>query len=174
MFNRIGLKRRLKLYKVLILNFYLVERERLVQDILERVREAKRSNNWDYINSRSLRSRLSWYEENKSRLNFQGTDVRKAYMLLLTRFVESGARPEELPIVYEDERRIVWRSYNWCPVLEACKRDEFDTREVCRKGYEKSVQALIEKINPKLQFSRNYERIRPYAEYCEEIIELIE
>ncbi|RLF97358.1 nucleoside deaminase, partial [Thermococci archaeon] len=47
-------------------------------------------------------------------------------------------------------------------------------RKVCKKGWEKSVQLLIEKINPKLRFTRNYNKIRPYTEYCEEIIELTE
>jgi hypothetical protein len=150
------------------------ERERIIQEVLERIKDAKRSDNWDYINSRQIRRRLGWYEENKDRFNLQGTDVRKAYTLLLIRFMESGARAEEIPVIYEDEKKIIWRSYNWCPVLEACKRAGLDTREVCRKGYEKSVQLLIEKINPKLRFSRNYEKIRPYAEYCEEMIELID
>jgi len=151
-------------------NFYLMEeREKTIQEILVKIKEAKEMDDWSHVNSKLLEKRLGWYEENKSNLNLQGKDARKAYTLLIK---YSGIDPREVPVVYEDERKIIWRSYNWCPVLEACKRAGFDTREVCKKGWEKSVQALIEKINPKLRFSRNYERIRPYTEYCEEIIEL--
>ena len=47
-----------------------------------------------------------------------------------------------------------------------------DTRNVCELGEEESVQRMIEKINPNLRFTRNYEKIRPHTEYCEEIIYL--
>ncbi len=100
----------------------------------------------------------------------KGTDVRKAYTLVMLKFMKIN--PEEVPVVYEDEKKIVWRSYNWCPILEACKRIGVDTRNVCELGEEASVQLMIEKINPKLRFTRNYEKIRPHTDYCEEIIYL--
>jgi hypothetical protein len=53
-------------------------------------------------------------------------------------------------------------------VVEACLRGGYDTRAVCKNGYEESVQAFIELINPRLRFKRNYDSIRPYTEYCEE------
>lgn len=81
-----------------------------------------------------------------------------------------GLGPREVPVVYEDERKIIWRSYNFCPVLEACKRLGIDTREVCRQTEEKPFQELISRISPNLKFSRNYEKIRPYEQYCEEMI----
>jgi len=94
--------------------------------------------------------------------------VRKAYTLFLIQYL--GLSPREVPVVYEDERKIVWRSYNFCPVLEACKQLGIDTREACREAEEKPVQELISRINPNLKFSRNYEKIRPYEQYCEEMI----
>jgi hypothetical protein len=150
----------------------LEARERKVQEVLKRIKEAQRNRDWRDLNSEQLEKRLAWYEENKNRLDLQGPDVRKAFTLLLIEYL--AIDPDEVPVIYEDERKIVWRSYNWCPVLEACKRGGFDTREVCKKGWEQSVQALIEKINPKLRFSRTYETLRPREEYCEEMMELIE
>ncbi|MDI6807306.1 MAG: hypothetical protein QMD14_05925 [Candidatus Aenigmarchaeota archaeon] len=145
--------------------------EKVVREILGKITDAERTN-YDRINLELSKKRLGWYDKNRDYAeSLEGTDVRKAYTLLMTYL---GINPEQAPVVYEDERKIVWRSYNWCPVLEACKHGGFDTRTVCRKGWEQSVQALIEKINPKLRFSRNYEKLRPYAEYCEEFIELIE
>lgn len=32
----------------------------------------------------------------------------------------------------------------------------------------------MKQIHPKLKFTRNYEKLRPYFTYCEEIIELEE
>lgn len=103
-------------------------------------------------------------------MKLEGSDVRKAYTLVILEFMELN--PEEVPVVYEDDNKITWRSYNWCPVLEACKKVGFNTRKVCKRGWEKSVHLMIEKINPKLRFTWNYEKIRPYEEYCEEIIYL--
>ena len=146
------------------------EREKIIQQFIEEIRAAEESDDYSEINRKSIENRLGWYEKNKDKLKLEGSDVRKAYTLLIREFMK--LKPEEAPVVYEDERKIVWHSYNWCPVLEACKRAGFDTRKVCKKGWEKSVQLLIEKINPKLRFTRNYDKIRPYTEYCEEIIEL--
>ena len=95
-----------------------------------------------------------------------GSDVRRAYRLFLIEYL--GLNPNEVPVVYEDETRIVWYSHNWCPVPEACQLGGYDTREICRRGYEESVQAFIKLINPELRFTRNYDKIRPYSEYCEE------
>lgn len=149
--------------------------EEYVQEILEEIIKANESDEWDYINSSSSEKKLDWYEENKDDLDLQGTDVRKAYTLIMIEYFGRcyGVTPDEVPVVYEDERKIVWRSYNYCPVLEACKKGELDTREVCKKGWEQSVQDLIEKVNPKLHFSRNYKTLRPHGKYCEESIELI-
>lgn len=149
-----------------------IDEEEVVEEILEKITKAEKKEDYSLINQKLLEKSLGWFERNRDNLNLQGSDVRMAYTLLLIEYL--GINPSEVPIIYEDERKIVWRSYNWCPVLEACKRAGFDTREVCRKGWELSVQALIEKINYKLRFSRTYETLRPHGEYCEEKIELIE
>ena len=54
-----------------------------------------------------------------------------------------GLMPHEVAVVYEDERRIIWHSTNFCPTLEACLRLGLDTRVVCRAATERSVEALI-------------------------------
>ncbi|UCG04379.1 MAG: hypothetical protein JSW11_10400 [Candidatus Heimdallarchaeota archaeon] len=145
---------------------------RKIQEILEKITNAKEKNNWDEINSQLLKKRLQWLEENKKMLEPQGTDVRRAYTLFLIQYLDLD--PAKVPIIFEDETKIIWRSFNWCPVLEACTKGGFDTREVCKKGWEQSVQAFMEKMNPKLRFIRNYDKIRPYTSYCEEMIELLE
>ena len=105
-------------------------------------------------------------------LNQNVSDLRKAYEVLLITYM--GIDPKEVPVVYENEKKIIWRSYNWCPIIGACQELGLDTREVCKKGWELSVQKMIEEINPKLRFGRNYPCLRPHGKYCEEYIELLD
>ncbi|MFX0052703.1 MAG: hypothetical protein ACFE8U_15600 [Candidatus Hermodarchaeota archaeon] len=147
------------------------EKARKTQELYETIKEALSKKSWDQINSNLLEKRLQWYEKYKNNLNLKGSDVRKAYTLLLIEYLKIP--PGEVPIVHEEKNKIIWRSYNSCSVLEACKKGVFDTRIVCKNGWEQSTQLLISKINPCLVFSRNYEKIRPYAPYCEEGIELL-
>jgi len=150
------------------------DKEAQIKDALSRISEAERNGDYRLINERLLEKRLKWYEDNKDRLDLHGTDVRKAYTLLIVEYLGNvfGLDPIDAPVVFESKAKIVWRSYNWCPVLEACLRGHYDTKEICRNGWEQSVQALIEKINPNLLFSRNYYTLRPYGDYCEEAIEI--
>lgn len=118
------------------------------------------------------RKREAWWEANKDTLRLSGSLPRQAYTMFL--LLNLGLDPAEVPVVYEDERRIVWRSFNFCSMLEACVRLGLDTRQICREGTEESVQNLIAHLDPRLRFSRNYvDGIRPYAAYCEEQIELL-
>lgn len=146
--------------------------EKAVQQLIEEISAAEERDDYSEINRKSIVKRLRWYEEHKDELRLEGSDLRKAYTLVMREYMQLS--PDQVPVVYEDDAKIVWRSYNWCPVLETCKRAGFDTRKVCKKGLEKSVQLMIEKINSRLRFTRNYEKIRPYEEYCEEIIFLSE
>jgi tRNA(adenine34) deaminase len=119
------------------------------------------------------RRRQAWWETNRDTLRLEGPLPRQAYTMFL--LLHLGLDPEDVPVVYEDERTIVWRSFNFCSMLEACIRLGLDTRQVCREGTEESVQRLIERLDPRLRFSRDYsDGIRPYAPYCEESIELVE
>jgi tRNA(adenine34) deaminase len=119
------------------------------------------------------RKRQAWWEANRDALRLIGPLPRQAYTMFLLEHL--GLEPTEVPVVYEDERLIVWRSFNFCSTLEACVRLGLDTRQVCREGTEESVQHLISRLDPRLRFSRNYlDGIRPYAAYCEERIELLD
>lgn len=77
---------------------------------------------------------------------------------------------KQIPIVFKDDKKIIWHSYNWCPVLEACKKLNLETKRVCKNGWEESINKMIKVINPRLIFKRNYKKIRPKSRYCEEIL----
>lgn len=141
--------------------------------ILSKIEQIKKYNkDYSKIAAEQAQKRLVWYETNKDNLNLVGYLPKQAYTMVLLRAM--NIQPEEVPVIYEDEKKIIWHSFNPCPVLEACKRLNLDTRIVCKEGHEKPVQALISRLHPKLRFTRNYHKLRPYKDYCEEIIELID
>ena len=80
--------------------------------------------------------------------------------------------PQDGEIIEKTNRRLVTRWWNRRPTLEACQKLGLDIREICKKVYHKPVQVLLSKIDPRLRFKRNYQALRPYAPYCEEIIGL--
>ncbi len=147
-----------------------MDKRAIIDKVKQQILEAKKSNNFSKINESMCQKRLKWLDEKMDSIN-ETSLLKKVYTLLLIKKMEID--PSEVPIIYEDDKRITWRSYNWCPVLEACKELNLDTREICRKGWEESVNKFIKKINPKLRFSRKYETLRPHGKFCEETIELV-
>ena len=145
----------------------LEEREDLIQREMAHLRDADESA-LCALNEDSIRRRTAWFEANRGRFAFLADDpVRAAYALLLARF---GIAAEEAPIIYTDESRIIFHSQNFCPTLEACNRLGLDTRYVCKRLNEDATNRLIQLIDPRLRFSRNYEYLRPYSPFCEEMI----
>jgi hypothetical protein len=120
------------------------------------------------LNADSTNRRTQWFKENKEAFDFlNGDPVTAGYKLLLKRFKINEA---QAPVVAKSEREIVFHSQNFCPTLEACKILGLDTRDICRKLNENATDALVKQVNPCLEFSRNYAKLRPYTDYCEEKI----
>ena len=136
-------------------------------DIRKLVKEFRKSE-WINIEEDLLNKRMQWFESNKMMIRkLKGSDLEKAYHLILMKI---GIKSSEAPIVEKSENKIIFHSKNYCPSLEACIILDLDTREVCKEIYERPTEELIRRLNPKLRFTRNYECIRPYSDYCEEII----
>jgi len=117
------------------------------------------------VEAESAARRRAWWEQRA--LPPQPTP-RAAFEALF--FAKMELRPEDLPVVHEDETEIVWSSRNPCPTLDACSRLGLDTRTVCRRAYHKSTQAFLSSIDPRLRFLRDYREIRPYSHHCLERI----
>ncbi|UCD77278.1 MAG: hypothetical protein JSW26_17855 [Desulfobacterales bacterium] len=118
------------------------------------------------------RKRCAWFSENyQSFSGRKGDALDTGYQLFLKKL---GIIRDQAPIVSRDSRRIVLHSKNFCPTLEACKILGLDTRLVCRHLTEKPTTDMLRKVNPKLRFTRNYTKLRPYTSYCEEMILLEE
>ena len=95
----------------------------------------------------------------------------KAYRVLMDLLQTTEA---DCPIVCRDDKKLVFHSRNFCPTLEACKILGLDTRHICKLYNEGSTNRLVKEVHPDLKFTRNYEKLRPYCGYCEEMILLEE
>ncbi len=129
------------------------------------------SDAWGKAGQDLLKQRITWFESRKESIlaELQGTEVEKAYQLILMKL---GIDERDAPAVEKSEVRVVFHSINPCPALQACVILGLDTREVCALHTEKATDELIKRINPNLRFTRNYEKVRPHASYCEEVITL--
>jgi len=140
-----------------------------VRQEIKRLRNADGGQLQQY-NRESAQRRMKWFQENRSSFGFvDGDPIDSAYRLLLERF---GIEESEAPIVERLAGRIMFHSMNFCPTLEACRILGYDTRYVCRHYNEDSTDQLVKRIDPRLSFSRNYDRLRPYSPYCEEMISM--
>ena len=142
-----------------------------VRKLVKRFKTVRDNKGWKVIEKELIEKREKWYEQNKKFLKLKGSDVEKAYRLILMKIC---INPKEAPIVKKTKNRIVFHSWNFCPTLEACKILGLNTKKICRTVFEKPTDKLVKKINSKLKFTRNYSKIRPFTDYCEESIELIE
>jgi tRNA(adenine34) deaminase len=123
---------------------------------------------WRRMERDLLNRRRSWFLLHERELDAISGDVlEKAYRMLLLKL---EIAEEEAPIVSKTDSRLVFHSRNDCPSLEACIRAGIDTRIACRRLFERPTDALVRMVDPALRFTRNYEKIRPYSPYCEEII----
>ncbi|MDO8647257.1 MAG: hypothetical protein Q7R70_02475 [Candidatus Diapherotrites archaeon] len=138
---------------------------------MKRISKSLKIKDFSAVNSELSAKRLAWLEQNKELLEtIEGSSVRKAFEIILFKYMK--LEPSDIQVVFENDRKIVWNAFNECPVLEACKRLNADTRIACKEGWEKPVQEMASFINPKLKFSRNYETLRPFGKCCNETIEL--
>jgi hypothetical protein len=120
------------------------------------------------LNEKTACQRIRWFDENRHTFDFITEDlVFSAYRLLLYKLKIAQC---EAPIVFRSVDKIVFHSKNFCPTLEACKILGLDTREICPKLNENATDALIKQLSPRLKFMRNYAHLRPYTDYCEEMI----
>ncbi len=121
------------------------------------------------IEANVANKRRGWVVRNLVKSNFPSKVLpRKAFECLF--FDYMGLKPADLPVISEDDEHITWQSANPCPTLDACIALNIDTRKVCREVYEKSTQAFLSQIDPQLRFIRDYQMIRPYADFCLESI----
>ena len=119
---------------------------------------------------RITKRRLDWISKNKHLLSNSLSLPEAAYRLIVYKHmnVEDG-----ILITKISEDLIKAECRNFCPYLEACQILDMDTKFVCKEIGEPSIKAFFKEINPKLNFFRDYNQIRPYSDYCLEFVEVI-
>jgi len=120
-----------------------------------------------------IEKRLAWAKVHLGEIGMTGLMVLDGYHWFYEKYLCLSV-PEDGEIVEFSDERIVLRWWNPCPTLEACKHFGLDTRLVCKKAYHRPVQEFLKQLHPGLRFDRNYDCLRPYTAYCEEIIFLSE
>jgi hypothetical protein len=126
-----------------------------------------------YLEECVVEKRLAWLDAHLAGLDRSGDPVLDGYRLFYEIYLGISP-PEDGEIVEQTEGKMVTRWWNRCSTLEACKALGLDTRQICRQAYHRPVQAFLSRIDPRLRFERNYDALRPYAPYCEEIISIEE
>jgi hypothetical protein len=117
--------------------------------------------------------RIAWAQAHFGEMKQTGNPVLDGYRWFYEKYLGVFI-PEDGEIVELSNRRIVLRWWNHCPTLEACKKFGLDTRVICKKVYHQPVQMFLKQLHPGLRFGRNYDCLRPYTAFCEEIIFLEE
>ncbi len=115
--------------------------------------------------------RLAWLKEYLGAVERTGNPLDDAFRIFYLGYLGLST-PEDGDIAERTGTKLVTRWWNRCPTLDTCQKLGLDTREICRKVQHTPVQAFLMEIDPRLTFDRNYERIRPHATYCEEIMTL--
>lgn len=115
-----------------------------------------------------LKRRL-WLKENFTGTTGGKDPVTEGYHWFYEKYLHVSL-PQDGELVLSTPERLVARWRNPCPTLEACQKLGLDTRVVCFKAYHRPVQDFLSTIHTGLRFERNYDCIRPKADFCEEII----
>lgn len=144
---------------------------KMIRREIKRLRNATEDDLAKY-NRASAKKRVEWFKAKTPSSAVGAHDkLEAAYHLLLARFKTT---PSHVPVVKKTAREIVFHSMNFCPTLEACIILGLDTRKICKPYNEQSTDSLIKQIDPCLKFKRNYKKLRPYSQYCQESISIIE
>jgi len=120
------------------------------------------------------KKRVTWMTEHRDVVlaKYQGLPLEEIAWRAVC-FDYMNISPPDSRIIRVSDKKIRLDSHNFCPYLEACQQLGLDTRYICKEVGESSIQKMIEIIDPRLKFSRNYTNLRPHSDFCEEYFELL-
>ncbi len=120
------------------------------------------------------RRRIVWMQSHKNEIleKYKGMPLEEIAWRAVA-FDHMHIDPSGSIMTRVSDKKIRVDSYNFCPYLEACMQLELDTRHICKEIDEVCIQKMIEILDPRLKFSRNYNNMRPHSDFCEEYFELL-
>ncbi len=125
---------------------------------------------WGLLEDLVEQGRVAWLDGRRIMPETRSDSVQRAFHLFYEEYL--GLDQRDLRVVLRTPRKLVMQWRNPCPTLAACLELGLDTRMVCRRVYEGPTQSFMARIDPRLKFSRDYSRIRPHADFCEETLAL--
>ncbi len=139
------------------------------QDVREEVKRLRGASDGQLrlFDAERAKRRVDWFRAQNT--IHKDDPLETAYAVLLRKL---GMSENEAPLVHKDGHYLTFHSKNFCPTLAACEILGLDTRRVCALYNSKSPDALEKEVDPRLEFSRNYNKLRPRTDYCEESIKL--
>lgn len=147
---------------------FTIEQQKAIEEKIEQLKRMENGENADELASIITKRRLNWLRQNKHLLRKDLPLSEAVYRLLIYNHmkVEDGIKIDTI-----SENSMIAECRNFCPYLEACKELNLDTKFVCKEIGEPSIVAFMKEINSNLHFSREYNIIRPYSDYCVDIVE---
>ena len=125
---------------------------------------------------------IKWARDSMARLGIRGDDAIAAYELTEAFFEDTRmytfghliAEPTgykgQTEFVEKGPKRVVVRHHLWCPLLQACRDMGVETRPFCENFAFPEWEAVVKAtVNPSFVLKAN--KIRPEADYCEEVYE---
>ena len=79
---------------------------------------------------------------------------------------------EKCEVTEISQNKLITRCTNTCPIYGLARFLRLDTKYVCKLVSEPACKAFLKNFDSKLEFIRNYNKIRPHASFCEETIKL--
>lgn len=155
-----------------IRDLYLCKREdstALFQAIVSLDSKKKQDNAFKFLEQCVVQKRLDWWEKHKGNFKKTNQPISDGFRLFYEEYLGLKLAVDG-EIIEKKGNRWVSRWWNSCPTLNACVKLGLDTRVVCKRVFHLPVQILLTQIDPSLRFKRNYDALRPYTQYCEEII----
>ncbi len=151
------------------------EQQKAIIEKLEQLKKVKEGRmNSDELAKIITKRRINWIENNLERMliKYKGLSPEEtAYRIIF--FDHMKINPKDSEMIRISPTKILIKSYNFCPYLEACNQLHLDTKFICKEIGEPSINEIAKRIHPDLVFSRDYSKIRPDNDSCEEYLELI-
>lgn len=148
------------------------EKSYAIEEKLVQLRELKSgTKTFKQISDMITERRVSWINSNLREMESKYRNLsppEQAYNIIFSEHMKINRALSK--IMRLSPFFIEIHSYNFCPYLEACKKLNLDTRQVCKEINEQSIQEMGKIIYSKLKFGRDYNHIRPYKEFCREFI----